>query len=116
MFLSTRILFLGISTHNLKKDKGSTSPGTSIRKTKHTIHKLKHLLRAQKMPERCAPPRHNNIDDNRKGLRMHKIMLSILEVIIDHGSTFVTYRKLGLGLGCILTNSIGLSISERTLY
>ena len=32
MFLSTRILSMGISTHNLKKDKGSTSPGTSIRK------------------------------------------------------------------------------------
>ena len=46
------------------------------------------------MPERCAPSRHNNTDDNRKGVRMHRIMLAILEVIIDYGSTFVTYRKL----------------------
>ena len=99
MFLSNRILSMGVSTHNLKKDKGSTSPGTSIGKTKtyklkKSIHKLKHLFRAQKMPEKCVPPRHNNTGDNRKGVRMHKIMLSILEVIIDYGSTFITYRKL----------------------
>ena len=36
LFLSDFVLFTCISTHNLWKDKGSSSPGTSFGKTKHT--------------------------------------------------------------------------------
>ena len=43
LFLSDFVLFTCICTHNLWKDKGSSSPGTSIGKTKHTPAKEVYL-------------------------------------------------------------------------